>query len=212
MIRTSRTRRLAPRCRPLFAPLRPPSWPPAAAPSPAPERSTRQSSRRPIHPTDPLDQARAAVAPFLRRIRLHESAPARPRPPNTNTNTTQKGNTMFQLIHPEYQLANIRERHARLRRQAEYSRQFRELEAARPLPLATTKAVATAPGTFGDHDSDVTPAARPQPRDGTGTRHRIGLPRCGEVGRSGRQERRRRRRRRGDAARRCPPCRWTASS
>ncbi len=74
------------------------------------------------------------------------------------------------------------------------------VEAASPLPLATTKAVATAPGTFGDHDSDVTPAARPQPRDGTRPRHRIGLPRCGAVGRSGRQERRRRRRRRGDAA------------
>jgi len=38
---------------------------------------------------------------------------------------------MFQLIHPEYELANIRERHARLRRQAEYSRQFRELKQPR---------------------------------------------------------------------------------
>jgi hypothetical protein len=32
---------------------------------------------------------------------------------------------MFQSIHPDYQLAEIRERHARLRRDAEYSRQFR---------------------------------------------------------------------------------------
>lgn len=37
---------------------------------------------------------------------------------------------MFQNLHPEYELANIRERHARLRRQADYSRQFREAKRA----------------------------------------------------------------------------------
>ncbi len=35
---------------------------------------------------------------------------------------------MFQNLHPEYELANIRERHARLRRQAEYSRLRREVQ------------------------------------------------------------------------------------
>jgi hypothetical protein len=32
---------------------------------------------------------------------------------------------MFHLIHPEYQLSEIRERHARLRRHAEHARHFR---------------------------------------------------------------------------------------
>ncbi|HSM65095.1 MAG TPA: hypothetical protein VK860_02200 [Ilumatobacteraceae bacterium] len=32
---------------------------------------------------------------------------------------------MFHLIHPEYQLSEIRERHARLRRDAEHARDFR---------------------------------------------------------------------------------------
>jgi hypothetical protein len=33
--------------------------------------------------------------------------------------------TMFNLIDPEYQLAEIRERHARLQRHAEHARHFR---------------------------------------------------------------------------------------
>ena len=33
---------------------------------------------------------------------------------------------MFQTLHPEYQLAEVRERHTRLRREAEHSRLHRE--------------------------------------------------------------------------------------